>query len=288
MRSLDTVPVIALRALPLIAETGSITRAAVALGVSQPAVSRAISVLETKAGVAVTRRQSGQVVLTVEGKRLAELGHREAMLRQDAWEDISALKRKKTGALRIGSIGASASTRLLPQLLERYQKAFPDVRLAVREISEADMTEALTSGVIDVALTLAQDDPSIEHLPLAQDRLVALVRDDQDWPARLSPRDLAAVPFIMTKGGSEPLVRAWFAQAGVAPDIRHDAQQVTSLLALVRAGLGVTILADLATPEHHPGLAKVPLDPAAPREIVLARSAGTPSSEAVAAFWRMV
>ena len=83
-------------------------------------------------------------------------------------------------------------------------------------------------------------------------------------------------------------MRAWFAQAGVVPDIRHEAQQITSLLALVRAGLGATIIADLAAPEHHPGLVKVPLDPLAPREIVLARLAGKPTSEAVSAFWAML
>ena len=285
---LDTVPIIALRALPLIEETGSITRAAVALNVSQPAVSRAIGALEQKTGVIVTRRIGGQIRLTAEGERLAELGRREAVLRQDAWEDMTALKRKKTGAVRIGSIGASASTQLLPPLLSRYQKRFPDVRVAVREIPEQEIAEALKAGLVDVAITLAQDDPSLEQHPLADDCLVAFLPNNQRWPQQLSPRDIAALPFVMTKGGSEPLVRKWFAQAGVVPDIRHEAQQITSLLALVQSGLGVTIISDLAAPKSYPGLAKVPLDPPAPREIVLARLAGNPISEAVSAFWDMI
>ncbi len=200
---------------------------------------------------------------------------------------MTALKRKKTGALRIGSIGASASTRLLPQLLGDYQNRFPKIRLAVREIPEAEMAEALKTGVVDVAITLAQDDPSLDQLPLADDHLVALLPADRVWPGRLTPKDLLQLPFVMTKGGSEPLVRAWFAQAGVVPDVRHEAQQITSLLALVRAKLGATIIADLAAPEHHPGLVKVPLDPPAPREIVLARLAGDPMSEALSAFWEV-
>nr|WP_102859915.1 LysR family transcriptional regulator [Phaeobacter inhibens] len=288
VRPLDTVPIIALRALPVIRETGSMTRAAMALGVSQPAISRAIAALEDKSGVVVTRRMGGQIRLTAEGDRLAELGRREALLRQDAWEDVTALKRKKAGALRIGSIGASASTRLLPQLLGRYQSRCPEIRLAVREIPETAMAEALKTGVVDVAITLAQDDPSLEQLPLTDDHLVALMPDDRVWPERLTPQDLATLPFVMTKGGSEPLVRAWFALAGVTPDIRHEAQQITSLLALVRAGLGAAIIADLAAPEHHPGLLKVPLDPPAPREIVLARLAGGPASEALSAFWELI
>jgi len=176
---LDTVPIIALRALPFIEETGSITRAAMVLGVSQPAISRAIAALENKLGVVATHRIGGQIALTAEGKRLAELGRREALLRKDAWEDVTALRRKTNGGLRIGSIGASASTRLLPQLLKRYQSRFPEIRLSVREIPEVMMAEALKTGIVDVAIALARDDPSLEQLPLADDHLVALLPNDQ-------------------------------------------------------------------------------------------------------------
>lgn len=180
-----------------------------------------------------------------------------------------------TGALRIGSIGSSASTRLLPRLLGRYQSRFPEIRLAVREIPEAEMAEALKTGMVEVAITLARDDPSLEQLPLADDHLIALLSNDGEWPVQLSPQGLLSLPLIMIEGGSEPLVRAWFARGGLDPDIRHEVQQITSLLALVRAGLSVTLIADLAMPEHYAGLIKVPFDPPAPPEIVLARNASS-------------
>ncbi|CAM3966733.1 LysR substrate-binding domain-containing protein [Phaeobacter inhibens] len=158
-----------------------------------------------------------------------------------------------TGALRIGSIGSSASTRLLPRLLGRYQSRFPEIRLAVREIPEAAMVEALKTGMVEVAITIALDDPSLEQLPLADDHLIALLSHDGEWPVQLSPQGLLSLPLIMIKGGSEPLVRAWFARGGLDPDIRHEAQQITSLLALVRAGLSVTpeiVLARYASSRH--------------------------------------
>ncbi|WP_367998708.1 LysR family transcriptional regulator substrate-binding protein [Phaeobacter inhibens] len=158
-----------------------------------------------------------------------------------------------TGALRIGSIGSSASTRLLPRLLGRYQSRFPEIRLAVREIPEAEMAEALKTGMVEVAITLARDDPSLEQLPLADDHLIALLSHDGEWPVQLSPQGLLSLPLIMIKGGSEPLVRAWFARGGLDPDIRHEVQQITSLLALVRGGLSVTpeiVLARNASSRH--------------------------------------
>lgn len=115
------------------------------------------------------------------------------------------------------------------------------------------MVEALKTGMVEVAITIALDDPSLEQLPLADDHLIALLSHDGEWPVQLSPQGLLSLPLIMIKGGSEPLVRAWFARGGLDPDIRHEAQQITSLLALVRAGLSVTpeiVLARYASSRH--------------------------------------
>ncbi|UWR66874.1 hypothetical protein K4L02_19975 (plasmid) [Phaeobacter inhibens] len=62
--------------------------------------------------------------------------------------------------------------------------------------------------MVEVAITLARDDPTLEQLPLADDHLIALLSNDGEWPVQLSPQGLLSLPLIMIKGGSEPLVRA--------------------------------------------------------------------------------
>ena len=75
----------------------------------------------------------------------------------------------------------------------------------------------------------------------------------------------------MTKGGSEPLVLRWFAGQGQAPAVRHEASQVTSILAFVRAGLGVSMMAELAVPDDREGVRTVALVPRAPRSVAMTR-----------------
>lgn len=286
---IDSVPPLALRALPVIAELGSVTRAAAELGISQPAVSRAITVLEKTLGVVVLRRGPGPITLTVEGQRLAELAKREAILRADALSDVNDLKRKKIGSVRIGSFGASASTRILPNLLRRFSAIHPTVSVEVREISDTDMPAALRDGTVDLALLVEPEDDEFEIISLAQDRLVALLPEvaNMRHATSITASELASTPFIMTKGGSEPLVRRWFSRSDIEPRVSHEILQITSILAFVHAGLGASIIAEFAIPDQCPDICILPLDPPAPRPIALARRRGTPRAEAVRTFWRI-
>jgi DNA-binding transcriptional LysR family regulator len=287
---IENVPPLALRALPIISKLGSVTGAAAELGVSQPAVSRAVATLEKILGVTALRRGSGMITLTAEGERLAELSTRAATLYADALRDVSDLKRKKTGTIRIGSFGASASARLLPELIVRFSTLHPAVSVEVREISDGEMPAALRDGTVDFALLVAPEDDEFEIIHLAEDRLVALIPETEKvkCPTSVTASEIENTPFIMTKGGSEPLVRRWFSRAHIEPNIRHEVLQLTSILAFVRAGLGVSIIAELAVPDTHPHVTILPLDPPAPRCIALARRRGTPRAEATRAFWRLI
>ena len=279
------LPALALRALPVLERTQSVTRAAAELGVSQPAVSRAVAELEHRVGVAILVRGRAGVVLTTEGKRIAIMAVQEAALRADALREVELLRRRRAGLVRIGSFGASASTGLLPNLMAGFAARHGDVAISVREMVDEDLPSALRAGVLDLAILVKQDDPSFEMLPLTRDRLVALLPEGDATEGPLDPGSIVARPFIMTKGGSEPYVRRWFARAGFEPRVDHEVQQITSILAFVRAGLGISVVAERALPDHRPGLRVVALRPHAPRDIVLARQASAPLSVAAGAFW---
>jgi DNA-binding transcriptional LysR family regulator len=140
----------------------------------------------------------------------------------------------------------------------------------------------------DFAIAVEHDTHDLEMILVARDRLVALVR--QDYPlAKRSTLDAATLSrrdFILTKGGSEPLVRAWFARTGHEPSVRHNVQQITSILAMVRAGMGVSVIAEMAVPETHDGIAVIPLTPEQPRVICLARRSGSFASHAAELLWK--
>jgi len=283
------IPQISLRALPLIAKTGSVSKAARALGVSQPAVSRAIGVLEQQIGAPVLRRGRIPLMLTDEGMILARCAEREDVLFAQAVQDVATAKRGKSGVVRIGSFGASASMHLLPGLMRNVARLHPDLRIDVHEVPDRQVLAALNDGTIDFGVVVEDTSVELDTVPLGTDQLVALVPDDHDLAQRqsLSPSDLLELPFIMTKGGSEPLVRAWFEHAGAVPQSRHTIQQITSILSFVKAGFGVSVIAELALPEIADGVTILPLLPAAPRVLSLARLFGTPRSPVLEAFWNV-
>ena len=92
----------------------------------------------------------------------------------------------------------------------------------------------------------------------------------------------------MTKGGSETLIRAWFASEGLTPQVKHTALQLTSILGMIRTGMGVSIIAKMAVPESHPEVAVVPLAPEQPRLICIAKSPRDFSSHASKRVWQLM
>jgi DNA-binding transcriptional LysR family regulator len=287
-RNAVNLPMMPLRALLLIERTGSLTQAAHALGISQPAVSKAIATLEADLGTSVLRRGMRPLRLTVAGDLLARHAERTSAIEAVTLKHLNDLRTHRLGLVRIGSFGASASTRILPDVLVRFARARPNITLQIAEGTDIETIAALRDGHVDVAVMIEPEGDEFMTLPLAADRLVALVGDQDPLAGRkrLCAADFQDRPFIMTKGGSEPIVRRWFARSGQEPRVDHDVQQLTSILALVRAGLGLSIIAELAIPLTHPGVTLVPLDPEAPRAICFARNRASLPSQAAETFWR--
>ena len=278
-----------LRALKSLATTGSVSRTAAELGLTQSAVSRAIAGYEKAVGLTLLRREARPLVLTEAGRivvdRATDVDRSLGAMR----EQLTALRQNRAGTVRIGSFGPTASTRILPDLLTRFRKIHPAVEISILEGPDDATHEGVSKGLTDVAVLSGPVD-DLDALPLATDQLVALLPEDDPLAAQpaVSPNDLAAVPFIMTLAGNEPAILEWFRQAGLRPDTRHRVQQTHSILALVRSGRGGAIVASLSLPKTMTGVRPVLLKPGTEREIYLVKRPGTPRSVAVTAFWDFV
>lgn len=281
------IPATSLRLLLEIQQSGNLTEAARACGISQPAASKALARAEALSGLALVRRDRRPMLLTDEGQVLAEYARRRNDLTQAALRQLEQARLKGSGEVRIASFGASASTHILPGLIAATVARRPMVRVGIAESPDQPCLQALREGMVDFAITVELDAPDLEFIPLARDRLVALVRGQDALAANLTvdAAMLSDRDFILTKGGSEPLVRAWFAQAGRTPNVRHTVLQLTSILAMVRAGMGVSVIAEMAVPETHTGVAVVPLRPDHPRVIGLARRHGSFASKSAGFVW---
>jgi len=279
-------PLPVLRAIKSIKRTGSVSQTASELGVTQSAVSRSISKYEKTIGLRLVNREARPLTLTEEGMLVAAHAIEIDRELQSLSRRLKALKQGKAGEVRIGSFGPSASSRILPDLIFRFNKIQPGISVSILEGSDELTRKDLISGKVDIAV-LCDPIDEFDAIPVETDHLVALIPDGSGRAKQetISPSDLRDEPFVMTLAGSEPAILGWFTAAGLTPNIKHRVQQTHSILALVREGMGVAIVTSLSLPEEFHGVVVKPLESASRRQIYVVKKPVSAESNAAEMFW---
>ncbi len=229
-----------------VSQWGSVTRASMALGVSQPAVSMLLRESAGIAGFPLFVRRQGRLQPTAETRVLiADLDRVfEGVERVNRL--IEDMRDQKVGTIHIASTSTLAEN-LVPPALALFRKTRPDVRVTIHAMDNLSVVANVTKEQVDFGLALAP-------AAFRQGRIVELGAADlvcivpRDHPlarrASITPHDLADVPLI-SFSRSEPLghlVEEAFRAAGVPQRIALEVNQSSLACALVRAGVGVAIL----------------------------------------------
>lgn len=254
-----------------LADTGSFTETAYTTHLTQSAVSHALSALERELRVTLLERNNkGVVALTGVGRSLlpharALLAHAEA-LEQGARAARGLLK----GNLRLGSI-PPVSSPLLAGVLAHFHQQYPDIDVVLFEGTFQEVEEWLGSNVIDAGF-VQHPTNGVESTYLATDELHVFVANGHRLHARASVTvdDLRDESLIARPAGCD--VPAIFERHGEKhrPHIRYQASESSTMLAMVREGLGVTILPRTLLPDKLEGITAIPLEPAHALRIGLA------------------
>jgi DNA-binding transcriptional LysR family regulator len=171
-----------------IAEHGSYTRAAAALGVSQPALSNSMAVLEKALGVRLLERTRYGATLTDFGRLLA--GHAaaiEAVLARASGE-VELTKLGLAGSLAVG-VSPIACVEIVPDAVARLKRETPNIAISIQERSDEELLAKLRSGEIDVLVSatgLATDPPDIMCETLLRDVFVVVLRSGHPLARRKS------------------------------------------------------------------------------------------------------
>lgn len=238
-----------LRCFVAVAEELHFSRAAERLNMTQPPLSRQIRLLEHHVGAALLERNSRSVRLTAAGKAFLPEAARILRMAEEAAFTARRAARGEQGSLAIGFTSASGYS-LLPEVVSRLRERAPGISLNLKELVSTTQVEALNAGELDIGLMRPHTlNSELESLPLITEPLMLAIheRDADLWPQTPTLASLHGRPFVMySPFEARPfyqMLSERFARAGVVPDIVEHIGQVHTMLALVRAGVGVALIA---------------------------------------------
>jgi len=229
-----------------IAETGSFTAAGDKLHVSQSAISRQVLLLEDELGEPVFHRIGRRIRITPAGESLLQLSHR---VFRDLQETVSAISDTRE-ALRgsIGLVGGmTVCLYVFPALLAEVRKIHPNLDMRVTVGSTLRSIEMLRSGAGDLGLlTLPIEASDLVSVPLVTEELLLVTYPSHPLAAqkRIMPADLEGQPFVLFETGSvtRRIVEEFFTRERIAPPVIMETENVEIIKAMVRSGLGISII----------------------------------------------
>lgn len=272
-----------MRYLVAVADTLSFSRAAELCFVTQPTLSAGIKELEDQLGVQMIERTRRSVMMTPLGEDVTERARR---LLLDAAEIETLARTHKNpfeGDLKLGSI-PTIGPYLLPRALPAIREAFPKLRVFLREEMTESLLDGLNAGRLDLVLiALPFQTGALKVMPLFEDGYQ--LASPPDWPVPHGAKALTQSGQLMLLEKGHCLQRhalaAYPGQISTAVD-SFAATSLTTLIAMVSEGLGITLLPELAINAGAVGAANLTLTPlpdACPRRIALVWRAGTARAE---------
>jgi DNA-binding transcriptional LysR family regulator len=259
-----------LRCFVTVAEEMHFGRAAARLNMTQPPLSRQIQVLEHIIEAKLLDRTSRSVRLTAAGRSFLPEANRILKLAESASQAARRIAMGKTGSIKIG-FTAAAAYGFLPELIAACRTRLPEVDLSLKEMVSSDQLEALVSGQIDAGLLR----PPVARSELVSARVVAepllvAAPDGHPFAAAKSVflKDLDDQPFVMYSPYESryfyDLLVTQFTRADILPRYVQHLSQIHSILAMVRAGLGLAIVPAAAAGLNFSGVQLRPLRLGAP------------------------
>jgi DNA-binding transcriptional LysR family regulator len=271
-----------LKSFVTVVEQGGFTAASRRLGLSQPAVSRAVATLEKELGGPLLVRSRDGLSLTEAGS-VALTHAREAVRHLSLMRtEVAALAGEIAGTLSLASLPSVTATLVAPQL-QAFAARYPAVTIRLLEGSEEEVRDWLDQGAAEagvVSLPIRGMDAAV----LGDQDMVAVVPAGHrlaGWND-VSYVELAKEPFIRSTGGCADVFGPVARRLGVEFDVAFEAREMSAVLEIVRAGLGVSILPSAGLPDLPDDVVVRPLTPRTVRHLGVVVSAS--ASAAARAF----
>lgn len=263
-----------LRCFVAVAEELHFNRAAERLNMTQPPLSRQIRLLEHHVGAPLLSRTSRKVRLTAAGRSFLPDATRLLRLAQEAAATARRVAQGEAGTLAIGFTAATGYS-LLPALVGLVREHLPGVTLTMKEMVSSQQLEALATGQLDLGFVRPHvHHPELESIELLREDLVLAIPegDAADWPKHPTVADLHGKPFLQFSPFEglyfHNLIARELDDTGVIPNVVEYVPQFHTMLALVKAGVGVALVPEAAAQLHFEHTVIRPFKTRRPKSVV--------------------
>jgi len=282
------VNIVRLRYFKAAAEFLSLRKAAEALGVSQPALSRQIQILEQELKAPLFRRDHKRMTLTEAGELLLARGQPILSAIDELKSDIGAITRHRKTHIHIGAI-QSTLDHLLPTAIKEFRRRYDTIQLAVTGSRSSEVVEKVGRRVLDLGIiAMPVSDPRLSVIPLDRDPflLVAPRSHRLAQLAHATMRDVVREPLMTFPSGFpiRDLIDAAAKTAQTELSVVIELESIEAIKALVRDGAGISLLprSTLLCASSMRDIACVAMaGPAPVREILAVRNATDPLTPAM-------
>ena len=270
-------------------KSGTVSRAAELLDITQPAVSRTIAELERDIGFLLFDRVRGRIVPRPE----ANLLYRDVEASFRGMDTLRAsaarIRDRGAGELRIGSLSALGSS-LVPKAIRRFRDQNPSVRLTLQVLPSRNVRDGVASGEFDLGLAADEiDTTGVIHQPFLVQHALCAMPPGHPLATRkvVRPADMDGISFIayVAEDRSRQRLDAILAKAGVRPQVVVETLYATTVCALVAEGVGVGLVSPHSAADVDPSrIVLRPFDPPVVGRSLLILPSDRPKSRLVRDF----
>ena len=266
-------------------EAGSVSRAAQDLGLTQSAVSHALSSLEERFGFPLLVRSRAGVRLTEEGRKVLPSVRTILSAEMRLQETVSSIHGLSTGTIRIGTF-SSVAVHWLPSILKGFQAEHAHIRFKLLNGDYHDVEQWLEEGAVDLGFVSLPTRAPGRIVPLMKDRLLVILPKDHPlaglpcFPISFAKQE----SFISLLESSDQDLRRALDAEDIRPNVRFVTKDDYAIIAMVEQGLGIAIMPELLLQGRRDNIAALELKPQASRTIALAVTEAGEQSPATRMF----
>lgn len=244
---MQSVSLVKYEILNKVAEVQSFTKAAEVLGLTQSAVSHAISSLEKEFGFSVIHRNRTGVTLTEDGQEMLIEMRKVLLAEEHLQQAASNILGVNKGTVRIGLI-STISTHWMPNIIPIMDAQYPGIRIELREGDYYEIEQWLLNGEVDCGFLNRTSSKRFDFMPLKRDPLLCIVSEDCPLYDKneIDLFEIENTPIIMPSYKGTNDVMANFDKYEIRPNIRFELYDEKAIVSMVEHNLGISILPEMA------------------------------------------